>query len=63
MKRYVLFVCAVVCVLSLVHGAGATTLDVNLDLIFANPNDDASGGNWTVSALAGDSDWLGSRSM
>jgi hypothetical protein len=54
MNRYVLFVCVVVCTLSLNHVAGATTVDANLSLDFTNPNDAGSGGNWTVSALAGD---------
>jgi len=54
MSRYVMFVCSLVCALSVVQVAGATTLEVNLALDFTDPNDAASGGNWTVSALAGD---------
>lgn len=54
MSRYVLFVCSVVCALSVVQVASATTLEVNLNLDFIDSNDAASGGIWTVSALAGD---------
>ena len=54
MNRTMLFVGALACALCLAHGANATTLDVNLDLDFNNPDDTNSGGNWTVSALAGD---------
>lgn len=54
MIRSFMLIGAFSCALVLAPGAYATTLDVNLDLEFNNPNDMASGGNWTVSALAGD---------
>lgn len=54
MYRLVLLVCSVVGVFCVAQVAEATTLDVNLALDFTDPNDAASGGNWTVSALAGD---------
>jgi len=54
MIRSILFVGAVVCTVGVACEANATTLNVNLDLVFNDPNDMNSGGNWTVSALAGD---------
>ena len=42
------------CVFCLTSNAEATTLNVNLDLQYSDPGDMSSGGNWTVSALAGD---------
>ncbi len=54
MSRSIFFVGAVVCAFCFAHEANATTLNVNLDLVFNDPNDVNSGGNWTVSALAGD---------
>jgi len=54
MIRSILFVGSLVCALCFAHEANATTLNVNLDLVFSDPGDVNSGGNWTVSALAGD---------
>jgi len=54
MIRSMLYVGTLVCALGVVCEANATTLNVNLDLEFTDPGDMNSGGNWTVSALAGD---------
>jgi len=53
MIRSVSFVGVVICALCFVHGANATTVAVNLNLEFTDPSDISSGGDWTVSALAG----------
>jgi hypothetical protein len=52
MNRYVLSVCAMVCVFPLVQVANADTVDVHLSLDFVDTGDAGSGGTWTVSALA-----------
>ena len=53
MNRCVTFLCVMLCALSSVQVAGASTVDANLSLVFNNPADIGSGGTWTVSALAG----------
>lgn len=58
MNRYLLPICAMVFALTLVQVASAT-VDVKLNLEFNNPKDADSGGNWTVSALAGHSGLAG----
>ncbi|WP_197530519.1 PEP-CTERM sorting domain-containing protein [Bythopirellula polymerisocia] len=53
MNRSLVFVGVVLCVFCLTPYSKATTLNVNLDLQYSDPGDVNSGGNWTVSALAG----------
>ena len=53
MNRSIVLVGVVLCVFCLTPYSKATTLNVNLDLQYSDPGDVNSGGNWTVSALAG----------